>query len=151
MPITAEELAKRYAMDPHVENGAYIEQHYEYKGDGRADSGMIYYYVAPMERTEFHVIDCDEYWCYVEGSPLELWMVDPASGNVNTVKFGVEEGCEPVVYFPKGRIFASKNHNQEEGTFLSCITVPRFDPNGFRLCSLEEMVKDYPDTKEFYQ
>lgn len=38
-------------------------------------SGSIYYFVAPGEITEFHRIDCDEYWCYNAGSPLEVWSV----------------------------------------------------------------------------
>lgn len=133
MNITAESLMQRYSMDPHVENGAFVEKHFEHKGDGRASSGSIYYYVAPGEVTKFHSIDCDEYWCYIKGSPLEISMIDE-DNNLTKTMLGIEEGCEPVVYVRKGMIFGSKHPKKcSEGTFLSCITVPRFDPEGFKL------------------
>ena len=148
---TAEELVARFGMSPHVENGSYIEKHFAYDGEGRAPSGSIYYYVAPDERTEFHVIDCGEYWCYTAGSPLDIWLVDK-NGTVTVKKLGIDEGCEPFVYVESGTIFASKHFEKyDEGTFLCCITVPRFDPDGFRLIEKDEMLKICPQAKEFYE
>lgn len=148
--ISAESLMKRYNMEPHAENGCFVERHYEADPSKRAASGLIYYYVAPREITEFHRIDCDEYWCYTEGAPLLICTVDE-SGNVSTAKFGIEDDCEPVVYFPKGVIFASKSLSDEEGTFLSCITVPRFSPAGFELFGRAEITAEYPETKSFFE
>lgn len=148
--MTAEKLMQRYAMQEHVENGAFIERHYPYDGPGRASSGSIYYYVAPGEWTQFHQIDCDEYWCYVEGTPLEIWQVEE-SGRLTVSRLGVEDGCEPMVYLKSGVIFASKsNHEHQEGTFLACVTVPRFRYEGFRLIDKETMLKDYSCVKNFY-
>ena len=146
--ITAEELMRRYSMSPHVENGFFIERHYKSDPAVRAASGSIYYYVAPGEKTEFHRIDCDEYWCFAAGAPLSIWTIDEAGG-VCVSRFGTDEGCEPVVYFRKGLIFASKSLS-DEGTFLSCITVPRFSPDGFEMFTEEEITTAYPETKSFY-
>jgi len=147
----AEELLKRYNMAAHVENGAYLERHYVSTEPGRPTSGSIYYYVAPEERTMFHYIDCDEYWCYIAGSPLEIWQISPA-GEVSTVLLGVEPGCEPLVYLKKGAKFASRHPGKaQEGTFLSCITVPRFQPEGFHLCSDEEIRNAYPEAEGFFR
>ncbi len=159
--ITAEELMKRFSMEEHPENGQFVEKHYIHEGDGRAASGSIYYYVAPGEKTAFHRIDCDEYWCYVAGAALELWQVSP-EGEVSVVNLGIEEGAEPFVYVKKGMIFASRHSEKTlaqqkdcgqplQGTFLTCITVPRFTYDGFEMFPEEEMVKKYPQTTEFYQ
>lgn len=147
--MTAEELVKRFGMSAHAEKGAYIEKHYEHT-DGRAASGSIYYYVGADELTEFHVIDCDEYWCYTEGAPLEVWLVSPEGITVKNL--GVEENCEPFVYVPKGTVFASRHAaDSNGGTFLTCITVPRFDPAGFQLVPKEELLKNHPEAEEFYK
>lgn len=148
--ICAEELMKRYCMAPHVENGSFIERHYEADPSVRAASGSIYYYVAPGEITQFHRIDCDEYWCYTAGAPLSIWTIDE-NGAISVSGFGIEEGCEPVIYFRKGVTFASKNLSSSDGTFLSCITVPRFSPEGFEMFSKEEIIAAYPEAKSFYE
>lgn len=148
--MTAKELMQKNAMEAHVENGAFLEKHYENKEPGRPASGSIYYYVDCDEITEFHQIDCDEYWCYTLGSPLELWLVDE-TGEITVKKLGVEDGCEPFVYVKKGTIFASRHEKPEtDGTFLICLTVPRFSSDGFTLIPKDEMIKRYPQSAEFY-
>lgn len=148
--MTARELMQRYAMAEHVENGMYLERHYVDEGTERPASGSIYYYVAPGEKTEFHVIDCDEYWCYVEGEPLELWLVDE-KGGLERKMLGVEEGCEPFVYVRKGLIFASRHLNPAgDGCFLICLTVPRFRSEGFTLLTEEEITEKCPAVREFF-
>ena len=148
--MTAKELAERYAMGAHIENGLFVERHYEHSGEGRAESGLIYYYVAPGESTEFHVIDCDEYWCYACGAPIEVWQIDK-SGVLTVSRLGIEDGCEPVLYLKKGVIFASKlPESASDGTFLSCLTVPRFSYDGFKLLTKEEVTGRCPAAEKFF-
>ena len=147
--MNAQELSRRYGMKPHEENGQYIERHYEYTGEGRAPSGQIYYYVAAGERTAFHVIDCDEYFCWHAGDPLELWLVDE-QGKLTIRMLGVENGCEPVWRMRKGIIFGGINRGAE-GSFVSCITVPRFTYKGFRLVGQEEITALCPETAAFFE
>ena len=149
--MTAKELMEKFSMSEHPENGAFIEMHYENDSDGRALSGSIYYYVAPGERTAFHKIDCDEYWCYVCGSPLDLCCIDE-DGKVSFATLGIENSsrtCAPMHYFKKGTIFASKNTCSDDGTFVICITVPRFTYEGFEMFSDEEILASFPDVKSF--
>lgn len=148
--MTAEELKNRFSMEAHQENGAFAECHYENREPGRAASGSIYYYVAPGEVTAFHVIDCDEYWCYTAGANLELWQFDEA-GVLTRHLLGIEGDAVPLVYLRKGTYFASR-HPQPgtEGTFLTCITVPRFTYEGFRMLSEGEMTARFPLAKAFY-
>ena len=94
--MTAEELMRRNRMVPHEERGAFAERHYTNQNGTRAASGAIYYYVAPGERTAFHRIDCDEYWCYHCGEPLEVCLIDE-SGIVKVIFLGIGENCEPLL------------------------------------------------------
>lgn len=150
MKDPAAELMKRYSMEEHVENGSFIERHYENTAPGRPASGSIYYYVAAGETTEFHCIDCDEYWCYAEGAPLEIWQFAPDS-SLTVSLLGVGEGCEPAVYIPSGTVFASKHPSGSAGgTFLTCITVPRFSYDGFTLIPREQMLSQYPESSLFF-
>jgi len=148
--VTAEELLERYNMSAHVENGSFLERHYISREPGRPASGSIYYYVSPDEITKFHYIDCDEYWCYIAGSPLEIWQISP-EGEISTSMLGTEVGCDPLIYLKKGVKFASRHPvKEQEGTFLTCITVPRFRDEGFTLCNDEDIIRDYPKTAEFF-
>ena len=151
MEQKAKALAARYDMATHQENGTFIETHYVNQTDGRAASGSMYYYIAPGEKSQFHRIDCDEYWCYNAGDSLELWIIDP-DGGIRQCRLGIEEGCEPTVYLKQGVIFAAKHYvNCEDGTFLTCITVPRFSYDGFEMFDRETILKLYPDTVRFFE
>ena len=149
--MTAEELMRRYRMRPHEENGSFSEQHYAQSGTDRPASGLIYYYVAPDEITSFHRIDCDEYWCYTAGAPLEVWQIGE-DGTLTVGRLGTGEGCDPVLLLRRGTLFGSRHAMGEtEGTFLGCITVPRFSYDGFEMIPEEEMLRRYPALKPFYQ
>lgn len=148
---TAEDLLIRYSMDRHPENGAFVERHYPHDEDSRAASGSIYYYVGPDERTAFHVIDCDEYWCYTSGTALEVWAIDP-DGELTVRRLGTEAGCEPMLYLKKGVIFASRHaEGASEGTFIVCITVPRFTYQGFRMLTEMETLALCPAAQAFFR
>ena len=148
--MNAYELAKRYGMKIHEEKGLFIERHYDNKDSDRAASGSIYYYVDKDEKTDFHRIDCDEYWCYNAGSTLELWIIE-ADGNLTIRKCGITEDAEPTIYIPSGAIFASRHSsNSNDGTFLTAITVPRFNYDGFELFNKDEIIKKYPFISSFW-
>jgi len=147
----ADDLVKKYPFDLHDENGLFVECHYEAKGPGRPASGSIYYYVRPGERTQFHKIDCDEYWSFNAGSTLELWVIG-LDGELSIKYCGVEEGAEPTLRFAAGEIFASRlSADAKDGTFITCITVPRFTYDGFQMFDKETMIKTYPETEEFWK
>lgn len=149
--ITAAELMRRFDMQAHPENGSFIEKHYPAEPGTRAESGSIYYYVAPGERTAFHRIDCDEYWCYAFGSSLEVWEIMP-DGVLTVHRLGIDEGCEPMIFLRRGSIFASRNPaSAQDGTFLSCVTVPRFSYEGFEMFSEREITDRCPQTLPFFQ
>ena len=151
MGNTARSLASRYAMAAHQENGTFLETHYVSNNGGRAASGSMYYYLAPGEKSQFHRIDCDEYWCFNAGDPLELWIIS-RDGQLTRRGFGCAPGCEPTIRLAQGDIFAAKHGEiAEDGTFLTCITVPRFTYDGFELFDREKICRDYPAAAAFFE
>lgn len=148
--MKAEELLKKYGMGKHPENGYYLETHYKHIGEGRPASGSIYYYLEPNVISEFHKIDCDEYWIYNAGSPLEIWLYDE-NGKLEIKKLGLSDG-DPNIYIKKGTTFAARHSEKtSEGTFITCITVPRFSPAGFTLYTRSEITEKYPESEKFYK
>ena len=149
--MRADELMKKYGMARHAENGAYVEKHYPSDKPGRADSGSIYYYLAPGETTKFHRIDCDEYWCHNAGADIEIWSFTPVGG-LKKLILGTSEAAEPFVFFKRGEIFASRlRADSPDGAFITCITVPRFTYEGFELIEKEEMLARYPESANFWE
>lgn len=149
--MSAEQLIKRYCMESHVENGLFIEQHYKSEGNMRPASGSIYYFVKPGEKTQFHKIDCDEYWSFNCGATLELWVIG-LDGKLKIKRCGIEEGAEPTVRFAAGEIFASRLRAEApDGAFVTCITVPRFTYDGFQMYDKEEITQNYPSTLGFWE
>ena len=148
--MRADQLIKNYVMEEHVEHGIFVERHYTASGEVRPASGNIYYYVAPGERTQFHRIDCDEYWCHNAGSKLELWVIHH-DGLLEKLYCGNDSNAEPCIRFAKGDIFAARLENDaDDGAFITCITVPRFSYDGFEMFDKSEMIRNYPETKMFW-
>ena len=148
--MKASELIQRYNLEPHLENGTFIERHYPAPPGVRAPSGSMYYYLAPEEKSVFHVIDCDEYWCYHEGTALELWMIGP-DHRLNRSLLGTGADAEPLIHIPAGTIFAARHtQDRSDGTFLSCITVPRFRYEGSRLLTRTEVCEFCPEAGAFW-
>ena len=148
--MKASELMKKYAMELHIENGTYVEKHYPSDKPGRPDSGSIFYYVAPGETTQFHRIDCDEYWIHNAGSDIEIWSFSP-DGKLNKFVLGTSASAEPLVFLKRGEIFASRlSETNQDGAFLTCITVPRFTYDGFEMFDKETMIELYPEAAEFW-
>lgn len=148
--MRAEEVIARYTMEKHPENGVFIEQHYPWDQAGRAESGSILYYVSPGEITAFHRIDCDEYWVFNAGSPLEVWSV--RDGRIRKMRCGLTADAQPFLFLQRGEIFASRlSKDAPDGSLITCITVPRFSYEGFEMFSREQMEELNPEIKAFWK
>ena len=146
-------IVQELQMQKHPEGGYFAERHYAHAGEGRPASGSIYYYLGPDDRSAFHEIDCDEYWSFVSGGSLELWVVS-SDGQLSVKRLGLGAGEEPLAFIPRGSVFAAKHAapGQEsvvEGTLVTCVTVPRFTYEGFRLVEREELVQLCPPALGF--
>ena len=149
--MRADELAVRFSMEPHVEGGTFIELNDPVpEGMDRAPSGVIYYHLGSHEFSDFHVLDSDEYWMWHAGSTLELWLVDE-NGNMDIRRLGVAADAQPVILVKGNTVFGARHlPGAEDGTFVSCVTVPRFSYEKYRILPKEEMLEKYPASAAFY-
>lgn len=139
-------------MDPHVEGGTFKElYHASGAAADRLASGVIYYMLGAGEHSDFHVLDSDEYWLYHAGATLELWSV-AEDGSMRIDRLGIEEGAEPCVLMRKGVIFGACHAVDSEGAgiLVSCVTVPEFTYERYRIVPKEEMLEKYPASKAFF-
>lgn len=150
--MRADDLAMRFCMEPHVEGGSFIERNESApKNMVRASSGVIYYHLGSSECSDFHVLDSDEYWLWHSGETLEIWMAEQ-SGKMKIVHLGVENDAQPCVFIRAGVIFGARHaQGAVDGTFVSCVTVPRFSYEHYRILPKEEMLKRYPESAAFYE
>ena len=147
--LQASDLAKRFNLKPHKEGGDFLDLKPSRVPGVRDASGAIYYYLPQGKHSEYHVIDCDEYWAFAAGGTLELWIISP-EGKLTIELLGVDDDANPLVFITAGSIFAARHKNiAMQETFLSCITVPRFEHDGFRLVSKEEIAQLCPEALEF--
>ena len=149
--VGAAQLIRRYAAAEHEENGLFIERHYPSSEQDPA-SGSIYYYLAPGEKSLFHRLEFDEYWIFNAGTTLDIWIID-AEGNLTVKRCGTDEDAEPMVFMPAGCTFAARHSSPDlpDGTFVTCITVPRFKYSGSTLLLEEEVVELCPAAKAFFE
>ena len=149
---SADKLSEIYGMTPHMENGLYRLMRYAHTPKARASSGSILYYVGAEEHSIFHSIDCDEYWAYNEGEPLELWVVYPDS-SFSVVLLGTCEGAIPLTFVPKGSFFAGRHRKgSTDGTLVSAVTVPGYiEGHSNTIYTREEMISRFPFIEDFWK
>ena len=148
--LEAEKLAENLHMSLQEEGGMVKENHYPFPGPGRASSGQSYYYFRPNVPTQFHTLDCDEYWIYHAGRDLEAWIIDP-EGNLEVRRFGTSPGADLCIYLKQGVAFAAKPIGTDDtGTLISAVTVPRFSDAGLHLQSKEDILRLCPAAKAFF-
>ena len=146
------EIIARFGLEPHVEGGAFRELYRDGESrGGREASGVIYYYLGPEEHADFHVLDSDEYWLYHGGAELEIWSVTP-EGAMRVERLGLHEGAQPCVLVKGGVIFGARPvAGAQDGTLVSCVTVPEFSYEQYRILSKEEMLASYPASEDFWK
>lgn len=134
-------LKKTYNLRPHEEGGSFSEVYTSpEEKNGRSLAGSIYFLLDSGEVSQFHQIDCDEIWYFHEGCGMKITILSQ-DGAESHVYLGndVEKGQRAMAFIPKGAIFSAVNLDDEGYTFVSCVTVPKFSYEGFRLVSDDEI------------
>lgn len=141
MSLRTDILKKTYNLTPHVEGGSFSEVYTSpEEKNGRSAAGSIYFLLDSGEVSQFHEIDCDEIWYFHEGCGIKITILAP-NGDVSHVCLGnnVEQGQRAMAIIPKGSIFSAANLDDAGYTFVSCVTVPKFSYDGFRLVPEDEI------------
>ena len=152
---TAAELIARFGLTPHVEGGAFRELYREGfdRSGPRPAHGVIYYLLNEDEVSDFHVLDADEYWLWHAGPDIELWSYpedNPAGLRVE--RMGMGEDAQPCVLMPAGVTFGARPVKGASGAMLcSCVCVPEFMYEHYRILTKEEVIEKCPEAAAFFE
>ena len=151
------DFREQFGLEPHVEGGAFRELYREGERPAeRPAHGVIYYELGRGERSEFHTLDADEYWLWHGGSTLEIWELEGEAGATpgrlrRKWLLGMDEGAEPCALLPAGSIFGARHLGPDDpGTLVSCVTVPEFTYEHYRILSEAEVVARCPEAAAFF-
>lgn len=125
-------------LEPHPEGGFYREffraAHTVRPADGRGERPALtaIYFLLPEDgASRWHVLRSDEQWTYVDGDPIELFVMDPDTGKLVTHRLGhAHEGHEGVALVPAGFWQAARPFRGFG--LVTCTTGPGFDFADFR-------------------
>ena len=150
--MKASELAAKYNLDPHVEGGSFRELFRDGTENRKREAhGVIYYYLGKDEDSDFHYLDSDEYWLYHAGATLEIWIVNE-DGSLRVEKLGLDDDAQPCVLLKGGVTFGARHlEGAEDGCLVSCVTVPEFTYENYRIVPKEEMLEKYPESAAFWR
>ena len=145
MKTRTEQLKEAYELEAHPEGGWFSEVYTApFEQEGRALAGSIYFLLDAGEKSQFHQIDCEELWFCHEGCGLKITVLRDGAMEEYLLGPDVEHGQRAMVRIPKDAVFSAENLEPEGYTFVSCVTVPKFRYEGFRLVPDSEIREMLP-------
>lgn len=149
---TKEEWIKELHLEAHPEGGFYLRTE-ESEETITRDHKMrklytsIYFVLTEESPSHFHQLKADEIWYYHDGGPLTVHCIYQ-DGTYEAVKVGKDTQKGERLHFnvPAGTIFGSTV--EKDYSLVSCIVVPGFDFEDFKLFTKEELLKEYPEYEE---
>ena len=150
--MDAQEMIRRFALEPHVEGGAFRELFREgERAKTRPAHGVIYYMLGDGESSAFHVLDADEYWLYHAGPDIDIWWLDGQNA-LHIDRLGLGENAQPCVLMKGRTVFGARHAEGQTGaTLVSCITVPEFTYENYRILTPAEVIEKCPAARAFYE
>lgn len=140
-----DKLKEIYKLEAHPEGGWFAEVYTApFEKDGRALAGSIYFLLDAGEKSQFHQIDCEELWLYHEGCGVRITVL--RDGRIEELLLGpvCEAGQRMMAVIQKDAIFSAENLVPDGYSFVSCVTTPKFQYEGFRLVHNSEIQEKYP-------
>ncbi len=128
-------------LEPHPEGGFFREFFRSAAtvapSDGRPERAAlsaIYFFLPAGHKSRWHSIVSDEQWTFLEGDPIELWVIDPTSMRRETHRLGrASDAASPTVVVPGGAWQAARPLG--EFALVTCAVGPAFEFDDFRLIS----------------
>lgn len=149
---TKEEWIKELNLEAHPEGGFYLrteesEETITRQNKTRKLYTSIYFVLTEESPSHFHQLTADEIWYYHDGEPLTVHCIYE-DGTYEAVKVGKDTQKGERLHFnvPAGTIFGSTV--EKDYSLVSCVVVPGFDFEDFKLFTKEELLKDYPEYEE---
>ncbi len=145
------ELILQLGLIPHPEGGHYAETYRSQAGipggkPGRSICTAIYYLLQAGEFSAFHRIKSDEMWHLYLGGPLDIHVLDPASGyRLIQLGYDLASGERPQGLVPAGAWFAAAPATGCDYALCGCTVSPGFEFADFELASEATLRAEYPD------
>jgi len=138
-PARASALIALLSLKPHPEGGYYREVFRssrmvtaEPSFGRRSAITTIYFLILGDEPSRWHRVLSDEIWHFIEGSPAELFTVDPIRLEMEQHILGPPKpGEQPAVVVPAGHWQSARTHR--EYMLAACTVGPGFDFSDFQL------------------
>jgi hypothetical protein len=156
----ADELIRRFELQPHPEGGFFAETYRSSArvlragapgetDDTRAASTAIYYLLCDGAHSAWHRIRSDEVWHFYSGEPLLVHVLDEsdASGTLVTHRLGnplthPDTVCQAVV--PAGLCFAAECADPASFALVGCTVAPGFEFSEFELADAGALKAGHP-------
>lgn len=105
----------------------------------------IYFLLRTNQVSHFHRIKSDELWCFHDGAPLDIHVIDP-EGNYYILKLGLNilTNQKPQQLVPAGSWFGASVNAMDAYSLVGCFVAPGFDFDDFELADRNEMQKKFP-------
>jgi len=112
----------------------------------RSVSTAIYFLLENHHVSALHRIQSDEVWHFYAGGPLEVFVIEPATGNLSIIRLGAnpDQGEVFQAVVPAGSWFGSKPAAGTAYSLVGCTVAPGFDFADFELAKPEEMLQQFP-------
>ncbi len=125
--LTAREIIRLLALQPHPEGGWYRETFRDLEGGERGHSTAIYYLLEGGDHSHWHrVLDAAEVWHWHAGGPLALTL-SPNGHDAQSHRLGVNlaTGERPQIVVPAG--WWQTAASLGAFTLVGCTVAPGFD------------------------
>jgi predicted cupin superfamily sugar epimerase len=144
----ATHLIDTLELDPHPEGGYYREIFRSRANVTPADDRgqrsavtSIYFLLAGGEYSSWHVVSSDEVWHHLEGGPVELLTLDPATVAPQRMVLGsLADGGQPARIVPAGQWQAARPLGPY--ALVGCCVAPGFEFADFTL------LRDDPEARQ---
>ena len=154
--MNAADVIKRLDLQPLPEEGGFFNRILEskeaavipeedsarYGGGGRLTYSLINYLMTSDQFSALHALKSDESWTFIAGSPLELRIINPHTGEESRVRLDAENRNHVV---PRDSIFgAYPLEKSSDFSLITCEVRPGFEFSDFVLVSARDVLSKFP-------
>ena len=143
MKTSAADLVARLGLRPHPEGGFFTEIFrsalWVKPDDGRpprAALTAIYYLLDAGQHSRWHRVASDEQWTFVDGDPLDLFILSADGESIARVRLGpLAAGAQPLAVVPAGCWQAARPTGGH--ALVTCTVGPGFDYADFQFLAAD--------------
>lgn len=163
MSLSAADYVEQLKLQPHPEGGFYSRTYESEEqipaaalpvrfGADRLISTAIYFLLEGTDYSAFHRIKSDELWHFYAGGGLQIYVIHPdGKGEILLLGNDLNNGYRFQQLVKAGCWFASKPANEKSFALVGCTVAPGFDFADFEMAKQEELLKIYPQYKQWIQ